>query len=104
MKSTPLAIAVRAYSLPLDKESYVPSRRKWTRPEWMLVFDTETRIDAPQALTFGSYRFFDQGACVEEGVIHAANLSVREMRLLRNYVGSRHADVAEGEFPRLRLR
>ena len=33
----------------------------------MLVFDTETRIDAAQALTFGSYRFFDDGVASKKG-------------------------------------
>ena len=36
----------------------------------MLVFDTETRTDAAQALTFGSYRYFEDSICLEEGLFY----------------------------------
>jgi len=70
----------------------------------MLVFDTETRIDHTQALMFGSYRFIDQGACVEEGLIVGDDLSDQERAILADYASTRRADVARGESTRLRIR
>lgn len=63
----------------------------------MFVFDTETRIDETQGMTFGSYRFFVSGRCLEEGLLLADNLSKQEMRVLQMYVEAHPADtVAEG--------
>ena len=98
-----LRIAVRAYPLPAGKAPHKPSR--WRQPySAMLVFDTETRIDHTQALMFGSYRFIDQGACVEEGLIVGDDLSDQERAILADYASTRRADVARGESTRLRIR
>lgn len=98
-----LPIAVRVYSQPHDTKPYVPSRRAWVQPDAMLVFDTETRIDAPQALTFGSYRFIDQGDCLEEGLIVADDLPARDRAVLTRYVATHRADVAEDGIRDLQL-
>src|SRR5436309_1706934 len=50
----------------------------WT--EYLLLYDTETRVDAEQLLTFGFYRVCRLNGegnyeCVEEGIVHAENLS-----------------------------
>ena len=50
---------------------------KWT--DHILVFDTETRIDTEQKLTFGCYRLCKLGPTgyesYEEGLFHADDLS-----------------------------
>src|SRR5688572_320389 len=98
-----LRIAVRAYPLPEGKTPHKPSRWRQKYPA-MLVFDTETRVDATQALLFGNYRFFDQGVCVEEGLITGDDLSDDESAILTEYASTHPADVARGELPTLRLR
>jgi hypothetical protein len=52
----------------------------------MLVFDTETRTDASQRLTFGSYRFFVGNDLREEGLFYADDLPVKDRRTLERYV------------------
>lgn len=91
------AIAVRAY---------VPPRRPYERrpptgePELVLVFDTETTIDATQRLLFGSYRLHRaDGMLLQEGLIHPDDAPPGELAVLRRYVED-HADDAGG---RLRL-
>jgi hypothetical protein len=54
----------------------------------MLVFDTETRIDEAQALTFGSYRFIENGRCLEEGLFYADDLPTADRAVLEVYVKS----------------
>jgi hypothetical protein len=51
----------------------------------MLVFDTETRTDATQRLTFGSYRFMVAGECREEALFCADDLAPRERHILEAY-------------------
>lgn len=51
----------------------------------MIVFDTETRTDSTQRLTFGGYRAIFDGNCVEEGLFHAEDLSREEFRTLQRY-------------------
>lgn len=68
----------------------------------MLVFDTETRVDARQTLTFGSYRFVDKGRCLEEGLFFADDLPPRDRKLLTRYAGHRVNVAPEGD-PTLQL-
>ena len=70
----------------------------------MLVFDTETRIDAAQALTFGSYRFFEDGVCLEEGLFSADDLPRADRGTLDAYV-KRHPAATDRRrgVPELRL-
>jgi hypothetical protein len=55
------------------------------RPSQWLVFDCETRIDETQRLTFGSYRYFEDGAQIEEGLFVADDLSGKERRTIDAY-------------------
>ena len=49
----------------------------------MLVFDTETRTDTAQALTFGGYRYYEDGRCLEEGIFYADDLPRADRRSLK---------------------
>ena len=75
----PLKLAIRVYPEPRSDvpESTQKKLRYWRRPHRMLVFDTETRTDTAQALTFGSYRYYEHGKCLEEGLFYADDLSAR---------------------------
>jgi hypothetical protein len=97
-----LAIAVRVYPAPPATEKTMRAGR-WKRPEGVFVFDTETRTDQTQRLTFGSYRIIVAGECREEGLIYADDLSREEMRVLQAYVETHRADTVAGESPKLLL-
>jgi hypothetical protein len=62
----------------------------------MLVFDTETRIDATQRLIFGSYRLVENGECIEENLFCADDLPDRERRILEHYADTHQAATAGG--------
>jgi hypothetical protein len=77
------AIAVRPYTVRIDDEHKQrhKARHRKKPPKWpdhVLVFDTETTIDAAQALLFGSYqlRQWRDGPfiCLEEGLFYADEL------------------------------
>jgi hypothetical protein len=55
----------------------------------MLVWDTETRIDATQRLTFGSYRFIEGGQCLEEALFCADDITAEERRTLEEYAADK---------------
>ena len=76
-----LPIAVRVFPDRSDAERDIRSERSWRLPEGMLVFDTETRVDATQKLTFGSYRFVVAGECLEEGLFYGDDLPKADLRL-----------------------
>ena len=69
----------------------------------MLVFDTETRVDETQRLMFGSYRFFRNGECQEEGLFFADDLAERERNILERYVKEHRAEAANTELKLLTL-
>jgi hypothetical protein len=69
----------------------------------MFVFDCETRTDATQRLTFGSYRFIVSGCCVEEGLFYADDLSDAEMEALRLYTETYAPGTGSDGCPKLRL-
>jgi hypothetical protein len=54
----------------------------------MFVFDTETRTDSSQALTFGSYRFLTDGQLREEGLFYAEDLPSKNRQTLEKYVAA----------------
>src|SRR5437868_13814523 len=64
-----LRIALRIYPEPRSVEKARRAQKRWRLPKAMLVFDTESRVDATQSMTFGSYRFIIKGRCLEEGLI-----------------------------------
>lgn len=98
-----LPIAIRVYPEGDDFERKERSRKPQpVRPNAMLVFDTETRVDAAQRLTFGSYRFIVSGECLEEGLFYGDDLPVKDRAVLERYVATHVADTA-GAFSPLRL-
>jgi hypothetical protein len=91
-----LPIAVRVFPDSGDTERNMRSEKSWRLPEGMLVFDTETRVDATQKLTFGSYRFIVAGQCLEEGLFYD-NLPKADLRVLKEYAAHHPAQtVPEG--------
>jgi hypothetical protein len=54
----------------------------------MFVFDTETRTDESQRLTFGSYRFFVDNELREEGLFYADDLPSKDRKTLEKYVAA----------------
>lgn len=81
-----LPIAVRVYPDSENVEKTNRSSRPWRCPDAMFVLDTETRIDATQGPTFGSYRFIVDGQCLEEGLFYADDLPDKDRRILERYV------------------
>ena len=103
-----LPIAVRVYpTTGADESGNKPAKSKpakpWKVPRAMFVFDTETRIDATQRLTFGSYRFIVAGRCLEEGLFFADDLSADERQILKQYAETQPADTAPEGATKLRL-
>ncbi len=93
-EQAPLTLAIRVFPVP---DGSIESTKRsplahWRRPKTMFVFDTETRVDACQGLTFGSYRFFVDGVCVEEGLFIGDDLTADERSELERYVKSHPAD------------
>jgi hypothetical protein len=106
---THLPIAVRIYPEPHDStpnqaQQAERSRRNQQRPSAMLVFDTETRVDATQRLTFGSYRFLRDGECQEEGLFYADDLTESERTLLDRYSKDHEADAIDSKLRFLTLK
>jgi hypothetical protein len=69
----------------------------------MLVWDTETRIDVTQRLTFGSYRFILNGECLREALFGADDLIPAERDTLSRYIAKHAADVSVNGVARLDL-
>jgi hypothetical protein len=83
-------VAIRVYPLTAkNQDRKNRPRKRWRVPDEIIVFDTETRIDPRQSLTFGGYRCILFGKCVEEGLFYGDGLAASELSTLRNYV-SRH--------------
>src|SRR5215472_5792641 len=94
-----LPIAVRVY--PDLHKNRKRSDKPWKLPDAMLVWDTETRIDATQRLTFGSYRFIVGGRCLEEALFCADDLTNEERRVLEECATANRAEAVD---KRLHLR
>jgi hypothetical protein len=69
----------------------------------MLVWDTETRIDVTQRLTFGCYRFIEKSECLREALFRADDLTSVESDTLLHYITRHAADVTNGGVERLDL-
>ena len=87
----PLQLAVRVYPQPQREGRERKKLRHWRRPPRMLVFDTETRTDTAQALTFGSYRYFEDRICLEEGLFFGDDLPRADCATLEAYVATHAA-------------
>jgi hypothetical protein len=79
-----LPIAIRVY--PESAERKPRALKSWRRPDAMIVFDTETRVDAPQRLMFGSYRFIQAGECLEEALFYGNDLPKKDRKILQRCV------------------
>ena len=95
-------IYIRSHIEPIGKvvsEKQPPKNTKvhaqWAR--YALCFDTETRIDLGQELTFGVWRLCElRGTvyvCIEEGLFYADNLPSKERKVLEDYVQLHTSDV-----------
>jgi hypothetical protein len=74
---------------------------KW--PEYALVFDTETTLDPKdQSLLFGFYRvcLMQNNAyqCVEEGILHADDLTLEYRDVIARYVRSAQSEVVHKDY------
>jgi len=99
-----LPVAVRVYPQPENaKQGHHYALKPWRRPKAMLVFDTESRVDASQRLTFGSYQFIVNGQCSEEGLFYADDLPEADLGILKKYVQTHRADAAQGNWQLLLL-
>src|SRR5260370_5719974 len=99
-------IFLRAYAVAAEKKetkqrnsTHASDDRKW--PEFVLVFDTETRIAADQSLIFGVYRLCrlegESYVVTEEGIFFADDLPAKERKALESYM--RTAIPAVASFP-----
>src|SRR5260370_12108419 len=98
-----LKIALRIYPESRKDEKPSRSQKRWRPPKAMLIFDTESRVDATQRLTFGSYRFIIKGRRLEEGLFMAEDLPEADQRILQQYVATHKADVVAERVQQLRL-
>jgi hypothetical protein len=90
---------------PKNSQPHFEQPKKW--PDYVLVFDCESRLSAEQELTFGSWRFCelrgDEYICVDEGFFHADDLPAHEYEELRNFVHDRAPQTADDGAQRLHL-
>jgi hypothetical protein len=87
----PLPVAIRVFPAIKPTEPKSHKNKVWRLPRAMFVFDTETRTDASQRLTFGSYRFFVDNELREEGLFYADDLPSKDRKTLEKYVAARNA-------------
>jgi hypothetical protein len=101
-----LPIAIRVYPLTAKdvdrKQKRI--RKLWRLPSEVIIFDTETRTDPKQSITFGGYRCILRGKFIEEGLFYGNNLTRRELSTLRDYVKSHRPIGVDHYPPPLRLR
>lgn len=91
-----LPIAVRVFPSLDATERNSRSGKQRRVPGAMLVFDTETRIDATQRLTFGSFRFIQDAQCLEEGMFYADDLPAKDRHILERYAATHNETVDPG--------
>jgi hypothetical protein len=91
---TSLIVAVRVFpDLKDENRDFDKPPRKWKRPGAMLVFDTETRTDRTQRLTFGSYRFIAGGHLLKENLFYGDDLPITDRRILERHVAEPSAAI-----------
>jgi hypothetical protein len=74
------SILLRAYCEATTKEQRRLGARK--KPDWLLVFDTETSADESQRLRFGTYQVWEKGRPQEKGLFYD-NVSSTELETLK---------------------
>src|SRR5437016_2913039 len=102
-KLSSLPIAVRVYPEPQGLKAKTWSRKPWQLPDAIFIFDTESRVDHTQRLTFGSYRFIVSGRCLEEGLFYGDDLPERDREVLERYVVTHSPETVGSGHPKLRL-
>src|SRR4029078_13041015 len=102
-KPTPLFFVLRVYLTPAGSKRNPKSPKPWKCPNAMLVFDTETRTDATQRLTFGSYRYFEAGRYLEEGLFDADDFPDADRLVLEQYVATHRPETASDGVRDLKL-
>ena len=95
---------MRAYTPDASGRRPIRRRQHHPLPTHVLVFDTETRVDAQQALTFGCYRYYINGYCVEEGLFHGDDLNADELACLQEYSRTATAGTTSPHSATLHLR
>src|SRR5260370_34774822 len=84
-----IIIAVRVYphTKKTDDDFDPKKKRKgqWNIPETMFLWDTESRTDRTQRLTFGSYRLVQAGQLVKENLFYGPALPAADRRILERY-------------------
>ena len=84
-----VVIAVRVYPhAKKTDDDFDPKKKrkwKWKLPDTMFVWDTETRTDRTQRLTFGSYRLVQAGQLVKENLFYGPALPAADRRILERY-------------------
>src|ERR1039457_5980000 len=97
-----LVIAIRAYPDTKKEELDLPKQKKrsgkWRLPTTLFVWDTETRTDETQRLTFGSYRLVAAGRLVKANLFYGPTLPAKDRRVLEHYVATPRTSVS-GESP-----
>jgi hypothetical protein len=86
-----LPIAIRVFPAFQPDEPKTCKNKVWRLPRAVFVFDTETRTDATQTLTFGRYRFLVGGELREEGLLYADELPRRLRKRLERYVAAQNS-------------
>ena len=81
MSESALPIAVRAWLILLGSSRQWEPEATLAASDWVLVFDTETKIDAGQRLRVGCFRLMHDGQLFREGLFYEL-LSEQERRRL----------------------
>jgi hypothetical protein len=95
-------VYVRAHTPVRPKKEW---DRKWSEkwPRYCLIWDTETRVDAKQKLTFGCYRRCVLNGygyrCIEEGVFYADDLPQNDVAILGKYRDDKRNIASIESFP-----
>ena len=96
-------IYIRAHVIPATKpiSEKLPQGKSKDHPkwaDWVLCFDSETRLSLDQSLTFGVWRLCKlvgtSYALIEEGIFYADNLPAHERKVLEDYVYTHSSDAA----------
>jgi hypothetical protein len=102
LEPSSLVIAIRVYPDTKKEELDLPKQKKrsgkWRLPTTLFVWDTETRTDETQRLTFGSYRLVDAGQLVKENLFYGPTLPAKDRRVLEHYVATPRT-IVSGESP-----
>src|SRR5882724_3056416 len=95
-------VYVRAHTPVKPKKGWDRKRsHKW--PRYCLIFDTETRVDAKQKITFGCYRRCvldgDGYRCIEEGLFYADHPPQNDVAIRERYTADKRNIASIESFP-----